>query len=88
METREGKEIRMPTDDDDCAAWVMDRDRNVRFISSEELAKMPEFVTDTINIGCLAIEDGLMVSPTLDQLFEEPEKYQKTIHRDGLTSEQ
>lgn len=61
----------MPTDDDDCAAWVMDQNRNVRFISSEELAEMPEFVTDTINIGCLAVEGGLMISPSLDQLFDE-----------------
>ncbi len=70
METREGKQIQMPTDDDDCAAWVMDQNRNVRFISSEELAKMPEFVTDTINIGTLAAHDGLMISSSFDQLFE------------------
>ena len=69
METREGKQIQMPTDDDDCAAWVMDRDRNVRFISSEELAKMPEFVTDMVNTGWLAVHDGLTVSSSLDQLF-------------------
>lgn len=71
METREGKEIQMPTDDDDCAAWVMDYQRNVRFISSRELGAMPEFVTDTINIGCLAAEGGLMVSSSLNQLFED-----------------
>lgn len=70
METREGKEIQMPTDDDDCAAWVMDRDCNVRFISSEELGALPEFVTDTINIGCLAAEGGKMYSPSLEMLFE------------------
>ena len=61
----------MPTDDDDCAAWVMDRNRNVRFISAKELEAMPEFVTDTINIGCLAVFGGQMISSTMDQLFEE-----------------
>lgn len=71
MEIREGKEIQMPTDDDDCAAWIMDQRRNVRFISSEELGAMPEFVTDTINMGCLAVEGELMISP--NQLFEESE---------------
>lgn len=71
METREGKLIDMPTDDDDCAAWVMDQNRDVRFISAEELDAMPEFVTETINIQCLAAHEGLMVSPTLDRLFEE-----------------
>lgn len=70
METREGKQIQMPTDDDDCAAWVMDRDRSVRFISAEKLAALPEFVTDTINVGCLAIEGGLMVSSSVDQLLK------------------
>ncbi len=71
METREGKPIKMPTDDDDCAAWVMDRSRNVWFISSDELDAMPEFVTDTINMGLLVKEGELMVSSNLDQLFEE-----------------
>ncbi len=65
--------IRLPTDDDDCAAWIVDKDRDVRFVSSEELALLPEFVTDTINIGCLAVEDKLMISPSLGQLFEEQE---------------
>lgn len=69
METREGKQIQMPTDDDDCAAWVMDQNRKVRFISSEELARMPEFVTDTINTGWLAAHDGFTVSSSLNQLF-------------------
>ncbi len=64
--------VRLPTDDDDCAAWVMDENRDVWFISSKELATMPEVVTDTINIGCLAVEDGLMISSNLDQLFKEP----------------
>jgi len=73
MEIREGKEIQIPTDDDDCAAWIMDQDRNVRFVSAEELGDMPEFVTDTINIHCLAVHEGLMVSSSLDQLFEEQE---------------
>ena len=65
--------VRLPTDDDDCAAWIMDKDRDVRFISSEELALLPEFVTDTINAGCLAVEDKLMISSSLGQLFEEQE---------------
>ena len=73
MEIREGKEIQMPTDNDDCAAWIMDQQRNVRFISSRELGTMPEFVTDTINMGCLAVEGELMISPSLDQFFEESE---------------
>ncbi len=101
METREGKLIEMPTDDDDCAAWVMDQNRNVRFISSEELAKMPEFVTETINVGCLAVEGGLMVSHSLDQLFDgtalvldlpvghdvetEPSPWRKTVAEDYST---
>lgn len=71
MVIREEKEIQMPTDDDDCAAWVMDQNRNVRFISGEELQRMPEFVTDTINIGCLAVEGELSVSSSLDQLLDE-----------------
>jgi len=71
METREGKQIQMPTDDDDCAAWVMDKERNVRFISSEELERdFPEFVIDTINIHCLAACNDKMISCSLDQLFE------------------
>ena len=35
MVIREGKEIQMPTDADDCAAWVMDQNRNVRFQGCE-----------------------------------------------------
>lgn len=71
METREGKLIDMPTDDDDCAAWVMDQNRNVRFISAEELDAMPESVTEMVNIRRLVVEDGLTVSSSLDQLFED-----------------
>lgn len=60
----------MPTDDDDCAAWVMDQNRDVRFISADELDSMPESVAEMINIGCLVEAGSLRISSTLDLLFE------------------
>ena len=61
----------MPTDDDDCAAWAMSLNKDVRFISSGELEALPEFITDTINIGQVAVTNGQIYSPSLEQLIGE-----------------
>lgn len=67
METQVEK-IKMPTDDDDCAAWAMSLNKdNVRFISSKELEALPEFITETINIGQVASTNGQIYSPSLEQ---------------------
>jgi len=66
------EKIKMPTDDDDCAAWVMNVNKDdARFISSEELEALPEFITDTINIGQVAVTSGQIYSPSLEQLIGE-----------------
>lgn len=63
--------IELPTDNDDFGCWFMDGNRSVSFMTQNELEGLPEFVMDTLNIGCLAVERGFMLSPTIRQLFEE-----------------
>lgn len=57
----------LPTDDDDCAAWIAD-DNGIRFISSEELEAMPESVTDLINLGFMTRTNGMLVGPSFERL--------------------
>jgi len=63
------------TDDMDvaCFSLVWDGDKPViNTVSSDELEALPEWVTDTINIGMIATHGGVMYGPNEGSLLDEP----------------
>ena len=61
------------TDDIDIACYSWDGNSSVvNSVSSEELEALPEWITDSINIGEICSYDGLMYGPSESSLIEEP----------------
>lgn len=63
------------TDDIDIACFSLRWDGDepiINAVSSDELEALPEFVTDSINVGTVAVLDGLMYGLSEEHLIGEP----------------